>query len=132
MRVDAVRDDRVTGLTIRFTDDPVPVPPLFDDIIRGHLASRARTRTNSAANNPYVFPGLRAGSHITRSQLKTELNALGIDVLAAKNTSLDELVAAMPAPMVADALGYSYTALGQHEQYRGVRYRSYVSGRMPD
>lgn len=35
----------------------------------------------------------------------------------------------MPAPMVADALGYSYTALGQHEQHRGVRYRSYVSGR---
>ena len=75
---------------------------------------------------------MRAGSHISREQLKAELNALGVDVLAAKNTALDELVASMPAPIVADALGYSYTALGQHEQHRGVRYRGYVSGRSAD
>lgn len=132
MRLDAVHDDAVEGMRIRFAEDPVHVPEPFDGILRQHLASRARTRTGSVGSNPYLFPGARAGRHITREQLKVELNSLGVDVLAAKNTTLDELVAAMPAPMVADALGYSYTALGQHEQHRGVRYRSYVSGRYGD
>lgn len=82
--------------------------------------------------SPYLFPGARAGRHITREQLKAELNSRGVDVLATKNTALDELVAAMPAPMVADALGYSYTALGKHEQHRGVRYRGHAAGACPN
>jgi hypothetical protein len=32
--------------------------------------------------------------------------------------------------MIAEALGHSITAMGQHEQYRGVRYRSYAGGRL--
>jgi hypothetical protein len=97
MQVDAVTDDPETGMTIRFATDPVLVPHPFDGVVRAHLADRSRTRTRSAAQNPFLFPGMHAGAHITRGQLKTELNAMGVDILAARNTTLDELVAAMPA-----------------------------------
>lgn len=130
MQVDAVMDDPETGLTIRFATDPISVPHPFDDIVRTHLSDRSRTRTKFAAQNPFLFPGMRAGAHITREQLKNELNTMGVDILAAKNTTLDELVAEMPGPLVAEALGYSNTAMGQHEQYRGVRYRGYVGSRL--
>ncbi|WP_143015710.1 recombinase XerD [Microbacterium sp. 77mftsu3.1] len=131
MRLDAIRDSPEEGMSITFSDDPVPVPPPFDDVLRRHIVSRARTRTVSVSANPFLFPGLRASSHISREQLKAELNMAGVDVLAAKNTSLDELVAAMPAPVVADALGYSYGALSKHEEYGGLRYRRYVHGMHP-
>jgi hypothetical protein len=65
----------------------------------------------------------------TREQLKRDLTERGMNILAAKNTTLDELVASMPAPVFAGALGYSHTTLGEHERYRGTRYERYVASR---
>ena len=66
---------------------------------------------------------------MTQNHLHAVVTGLGVNVLAAKNGALDDLVAAMPAPLVADTLGFSYTAIGQHERYRGSQYERYVHAR---
>lgn len=111
MRVNQFTRKADGELMVRFSGKDVPVPEPFATIVSAHLAARARVRTQRVDDNPYLFPGIRAGRHITAQQLKEELNALGVDVLAAKNTSLDDLVTRMPAPLVAMALGFSFNAM---------------------
>lgn len=129
MRVDQFTRTDADELIVRFSGKDVPVPEPFASIVSAHLAARARVRTQRVDDNSYLFPGMRAGRHITAQQLKEELNALGIDVLAAKNTSLDDLVTRMPAPLVAMAMGFSFNAMDQHEIHQGVRFEQYVHGR---
>lgn len=124
-----IRELDDSRLVLEVVSDQVPIPEPFASLVRDHLAARSRDRTGNVARNPFLFPGTRAGSHVTQNHLRTVIAGLGVNVLAAKNGALDELVAAMPAPMVADALGFSYTALGQHERYRGSQYERYVSAR---
>ena len=126
MRVDQFTRTDADELIVRFSGKDVPVPEPFASIVSAHLAARARVRTQRVDDNSYLFPGMRAGRHITAQQLKEELNALGIDVLAAKNTSLDDLVTRMPAPLVAMAMGFSFNAMDQHEIHQGVRFEQYV------
>lgn len=133
MRVENVILDTSGAMSLRLGhEETVDVPQPFDAIMRHHLESRARTRTAPVDTNPYLFPGARAGGHVTREQLKKELNDLGVNILAGKNTALDELVASIPGPVVADSFGFSYTAMGAHEHYTNVRYRGYVHGRVDE
>ncbi|RKN68652.1 hypothetical protein D7252_14395 [Microbacterium sp. CGR2] len=132
MRVEQFTRTDAGELIVRFSGKDVPVPEPFASIVSEHLTGRARVRTQRVDDNPYLFPGMRAGKHITAQQLREELNVLGIDVLAAKNTSLDDLVTRMPAPLVAMALGFSFNAMDQHEIHQGVRFEEYVHGRFHD
>lgn len=129
LRTEAITVDELGCMSIAFSDNKVPVPPPFDAVVLEHLASRGRTRTQQVGSNPFLFPGLRSGGHITTTQLKEELNAIGVDVLAARNTTLDELVTSIPAPLVARAMGFSFAAMGEHEKHQGVRFERYVHGR---
>lgn len=49
-----------------------------------------------------------------------------------RNTSLDDLVTRMPAPLVAMALGFGFNAMDQHEIHQGLRFEEYVHGRFHD
>lgn len=121
-----------TGAQIRFSDDWIELPPAIAKLVADHLENRAPTMTRAVDQSHYVFPGSRPGQHIHRDSLKTALNRLGIDLLGTRNTTLDELVAAMPSPLVADSLGFSYSALAQHESFQGLRFERYVAGRYSD
>ncbi|WP_344752889.1 hypothetical protein [Gryllotalpicola koreensis] len=130
MPITAVDVDDSTA-RIRFVDDWIDLPAPIAALLTQHLANRAPTSTRTVDTNPYLFPGARPGEHVHRHSIKLALNRLGIDLLGSKNTALDELVASMPAPMVADALGFSYNAMAQHEGFKGLRFERYVSGRYP-
>jgi hypothetical protein len=114
-------------LFITFVDFPVWVPGPFALQIRRHLEHRSRFRTRPADTNPYLFPGGRAGSHVTSSYLMDKIRSLGINLLAAKNRSLSDLVTEMPAPIVADALGYSYQITAKYAALAAETYSRYVS-----
>jgi len=131
MTIDDVNlDDAVAR--IRFADDWIELPPVVATLVVEHLANRAPTMTRAVDQSPYMFPGSRPGQHIHRDSLKTMLNRLGIDLLGTRNTILDELVAALPSPLVADSLGFSYSALAQHESFQGLRFERYIGGRYSD
>lgn len=71
-------------------------------------------RTGSSSGSEWLFPGYRAGQHIHPSTLMERLRETGIDLLGAGNASLRALVKEVPAPLVAEMLGYSYQVTQKH------------------
>ena len=54
------------------------------------------------------------------------LRSLGIDLLGARNTALDEHLFVTPPPLVADALGYSHQVAFLHADDAGDAWSRYV------
>ncbi|WP_434612819.1 hypothetical protein [Arthrobacter sp. A5] len=57
------------------------------------------------------------------------LRGLGIELLGAQNTALDEHLSVTPPPLVADALGYSYQVAFLHADAAGEPWSRYVDRR---
>lgn len=111
VRVAALRvqdiDVARTETRIRLGPKPAPVPEPFAAMLRAHLASRPNLRTINNADNPWLFPGTRAGRHLHPATITDRLGELGINMLGARNAALRALVRQVPAPIVATQLGYS-------------------------
>lgn len=78
----------------------------------------ARTATRLSGSE-WPFPGYRAGQHIHPNTLMDRLREAGIDLLVARNASCQwPIVCAhvnvVPAPLVAEMLGYSYQVTQKH------------------
>ncbi|WLQ06161.1 hypothetical protein [Arthrobacter oryzae] len=95
-------------------EHPAPVPEPFASLLTEHLASRPNMRTGSSSGSPWLFPGYRAGQHLHPNTLMMRLREIGIDLLGARNASLRSLVKEVPAPLVAEMLGYSYQVTQKH------------------
>jgi antirestriction protein ArdC len=54
------------------------------------------------------------------------LRDLGIGLLGSRNTALQELVSEVPAPLVAEMLGYSYQVAQKHAAAAGNTWAKYV------
>lgn len=124
LQIDAITE--VEGdLHLTFNEIPVLILEPFAELVRTHLAHRAPSRTRDVETSPWLFPGGRAGTHINCSYLMTKIRDLGINLLAAKNRALDDLVTEMPPPLVADLLGYSYQVTTQHAASAGNTFAHY-------
>lgn len=55
------------------------------------------------------------------------LRGLGVNLLGSRNTALQELVSEVPAPLVAEMLGYSYQVTQQHAEEAGNAWAKYVT-----
>lgn len=103
------------GLRLSLGDgDPAPVPEPFASLLTEHLASRPNMRTGSSSGSEWLFPGYRPGQHIHPNTLMERLREIGIELLGARNASLRALVKEVPAPLVAEMLGYSYQVTQKH------------------
>jgi hypothetical protein len=91
-----------------------PVPEPFAELVKQLLASRPNMRTGSSSGSLWLFPGYRAGQHIHPNTLMERLRENGINLLGARNASLRALVKEVPAPLVAEMLGYSYQVTQKH------------------
>jgi hypothetical protein len=94
--------------------DPAPIPEPFAALVTQHLASRSNMRTGSSSGSPWLFPGYRAGQHIHPNTLMARLRENGINLMGARNASLRALVKEVPAPLVAEMIGYSYQVTQKH------------------
>jgi glutamate synthase domain-containing protein 2 len=104
-------------LAARF--DPVEGgrPQPFADMLANHMASRPNLgATAGVAATPWLFPSSRPGRHLAPNFIMSRLRNLGINLLAARNTALQSLVAEAPPPRVAELLGYSYNTTQRHAQ----------------
>lgn len=54
------------------------------------------------------------------------LRALGINLQGARNTALQALVSEIPAPLVAEMLGYSDKVAQKHAEDAGTTWSKYV------
>lgn len=128
LRADAVETTETNGsVRISFGAHPVPVPQAFAELLQEHLRNRPNLRTGSDAQSPWLFPGTRAGQPLHPNGIMDRLRSLGIVLLGARNTALDEHLILSPPPLVADAPGYSHQIAFLHADNAGDAWSRYVN-----
>jgi hypothetical protein len=108
--------------------EPIPVPEPFAGVLNDHLRNRPNLRTAGGTSaNPWLFPGHRAGKHLEHHTMMLKLRTLGINLLGARNSALQNLVAEIPPPVVAELLGYSHNCTQRHAQSAAQPWSRYVT-----
>ncbi|MGI8415121.1 MAG: hypothetical protein ACR2P2_02720 [Nakamurella sp.] len=106
VKVAALRTDGLArtpgGLNISLGQHPLALPEPFADLVRQHTKNRPNLATTNR-NSPWLFPGNRAGQHLHPNTIMGRLCDLGVDLIAARNRALADLVMTAPPSLVADA-----------------------------
>jgi hypothetical protein len=107
--------------------EPIPVPEPFASQLNYHVHNRPNLRTaGGAMGTPWLFPSSRPGRHIDPQAIMHRLRWLGVNLLGSRNTALQELVSEIPAPLVAEMLGYSDQVTQRHAAEAGNAWARYV------
>ena len=128
-RIAELRCDQVevtpVGIKLHLGEHPAPVPPPLLPLFHEYLTSRANQRTTNN-QSPWLFPGTRAGHHLTAQALQqTFRRVFGINILAVRNAVLHDLTKELDAATLADLLGYSNQIMNIHAARSGVPMGSY-------
>jgi hypothetical protein len=86
-----------TRVLLKLGDEPIELPPPLASLIR---KQHART------TGYWLFPGAKPGTHLGPERLRDRLHQLGIHASNARVGALIALAAAVPAPILAEMLGY--------------------------
>jgi hypothetical protein len=120
---DVLHDDGQTLL--RFGDPPTPVPEPFATLLNQLATGRANMNTAANPTARWLFPGGRPGQPLTPGALLPSLRHLGIPATQARTAALRDLVLQAPAPVIAQALGYSHTTTHRHHSDAGGTWSHY-------
>ena len=116
-----------TGATfLRLGDPPICVPEPFAPLIRQAAAEHPAAVISPAGR--WLFPGQNAGRPLHPATLSHLLTQYGIPVPAARTAAFRALVQQAPAPVIAQALGYSGTAATTHAAAAGDTWSRYAAG----
>ncbi|WP_237074087.1 hypothetical protein [Mycobacteroides abscessus] len=107
--------------------EPIPVPEPFASQLNYHLRHRPNLRTaGGTGDTRWLFPSNHAGQHLNPQSIMLRLRSLGVNLQGARNAALRELVTEVPAPLVAEMLGYSYQVAHKHAEAAGNAWSRYV------
>ena len=109
---DVLHDDGQTLL--RLGNPPSPVPQPVATLLSQLTSNRANMNTAANPAARWLFPGGRPGQPLTPGALLPSLRHLGIPATQARTAAFRELVLQAPAPVIAQALGYSQGAAHKH------------------
>jgi hypothetical protein len=87
---------------------------------------------DAASNNPWLFPGQKAGQPANPIHLARRLRKLGVPVVAARASALAALAHRIPAPVLADLLGLGAQTVCRASADLKVDYARYVARRTND
>jgi hypothetical protein len=119
-----VRDDDGQSW-LRLGDPPSPVPAPFDALLHQLAASRHdHVPANHAST--WLFPGRHAGQPASYRAMLTQLRDLGLPLRAARTSALRQLVLQVPAPVIADALGFHHTTTTRQHVNAGATWSRYA------
>jgi hypothetical protein len=116
------------GVFIRFGEPPTPVPEPFATLLLQATTQRDNLQTATNPRARWLFPGRRAGQPLHASHLAELVRDLGIPALAGRTAALRQLVLQVPAPVVAQALGYHHKTTTRVATEAGTPWSRYVSG----
>jgi hypothetical protein len=117
--------------TLRLGKRPVPSPNPSPSSSRPTLRIGRTWAPAPDPDSPWLFPSARAGQHLHPNTVMDRLGDLGINLLAARNRALGELVLEVPPPLVAHALGYSHQVALQARRRRRRGAWARYSGQRP-
>jgi hypothetical protein len=109
-RTSQIRLDQVTrtegGVALKLGSHPTDLPPPLDALVLELVQQRHGYSTlGRSDDHPWLFPGTAGGQPISSRQLMRELTALGIKARPARNTTLMDLSAELPAVVLSRLLG---------------------------
>ncbi|APZ34590.1 hypothetical protein BOH66_10325 [Microbacterium aurum] len=116
-------DGMFIRLGVNVSEIPEPLAPMF----WRQLEDRDGMTTNTGTD--WLFPGYRAGRHLSVPTLQQRLNTLGIDPQRTRNTTLKQLTALIDVASLSDLLGYSPKTLAQHAERSGSHMARYVDAK---
>jgi hypothetical protein len=113
---------------VRFGEPATPVPEPFATLLLQATAQRDNLQTATNPGARWLFPGRRAGQPLHASHLSQLVRDLGIPALAGRTAALRQLVLQVPAPVVAQALGYHHNTATRVATQAGTPWSRYASG----
>jgi integrase len=122
---DLSRDDG--GQTwLRLGDPPSPVPAPFDALLH-QLAATRHDHTPANHASPWLFPGRNPGQPADYRAMLLQLRDLGLPMRTARISALRQLVLQVPAPVVAQALGFHHTTTTRQHINAGAPWSQYAA-----
>jgi integrase len=115
---DIVQDD--DHVLIRLGNPPSPVPQPFAALLLDYAADRSNMHTATNPGATWLFPGRRANQLLRPEHLAALVHELGVPTVAGRGAAIREHVLAMPAPIVADALGYHHVTTTRSVTHAGA------------
>lgn len=113
---------------LRLGEPPSPVPAPVADLLLSWIPSRDNMNTATNHDSRWLFPGRRAGQPMHPETLSALLNSLGVPTTAGRAAAIREHVLEMPAPVVADALGYHQVTTAKLAAQAGGTWSRYAAG----
>jgi integrase len=112
---------------IRFGEPATPVPEPFATLLLQATTQRDNLQTATNPGARWLFPGRRAGQPLHASHLSQLVRDLGVPALAGRTAALRQLVLQVPAPVVAQALGYHHNTTTRVASEAGTPWSRYVN-----
>jgi hypothetical protein len=97
LRTADVQIDQHNNVRLRLGEDPIAVPEPLAALLR---------RQHEHASDSWLFPGAKPGTHIGPERIRRRLRQLGISAQTARPGALLALAVTVPAPILAELLGY--------------------------
>ncbi|MFD1145651.1 hypothetical protein [Saccharothrix hoggarensis] len=113
---------------LRLGDPSSPVPHAFAALLLDYTASRTTMRTATNPGSTWLFPGRRAGQPLRPEHLASLVHELGVPTTAGRAAAIRQHVLEMPAPVVADALGYHHVTTTRLANQAGATWSRYAPG----
>jgi integrase len=115
-------------LLLRLGEPPSPVPTPFAKLLLTWISERDNMNTATNPDSRWLFPGRCAGQPMHPASLAALVNKLGVPTSTGRTAAIRQHLLEMPAPVVADALGYHPVTAAQIATQVGVAWSRYASG----
>ncbi len=97
LRTTDLQIDQHNNVQLRLGEDPIAVPEPLATLLR---------HQREQASDSWLFPGAKPGTHIGPERIRRRLRQLGISPRTARPGALLALAVTVPAPILAELLGY--------------------------
>ena len=104
------------------------MPEPFATLLLQATSQRDNLQTATNPDARWLFPGRRAGQPLHAAHLAELIRDLGVPALAGRTAALRQLVLQVPAPVIAQALGYHHNTTTRVASEAGTPWSRYASG----
>ncbi|WP_227999975.1 hypothetical protein [Nocardia australiensis] len=113
---------------LRLGEPPSPVPGPVAELLVSWIDQRTNMNTATNRDSRWLFPGRRAGQPMHPETLGALIKALGVPNIPGRVGALHQHVLELPAPVVADALGYHHHTTTRAAAQATATWTRYASG----